>query len=202
MSVEQLKFKKLVKELSFLKSDLEYHTAEHKERREIFYKEFEEFLKNSDFEYSIEKTEQKMVDIYKANVKQDNKANSDNYTQDTTEITIDPLLDSQNKEMFKKIAKRTHPDIHKDEDKTKMFLKASDAARNNDWYTLYDLSSILGLDLPEGSKEHIIWMEKEKNKVSLLMKGIRSTYEWIYSEPKANKQLIMTNYCVLTCTKK
>lgn len=202
MSVEQLKFKKLVKELSFLKSDLEYHTAEHKERREIFYKDLEEFLNNSDFEYSEEKTEQKMVDVYKTNTNKNNTSNPEPSIQNSTEMDIDPLLDTQNKEMFKKIAKKTHPDTHSDEDKTKMFLKASDAIRNNDWYTLYDLSMVLGLELPEGSIEHIKWMEKEKNNISNVLKKITNTYEWIYSEPKANKQLIMTNYCVLTCTKK
>jgi len=202
MSVEQLKFKKLVKELSFLKSDLEYHTAEHKERREIFYKDLEEFLNNSDFQYSEEKTEQKMVDVYKTNTNKNNTSNPEPSIQNSTELDIDPLLDNQNKEMFKKIAKKTHPDTHSDEDKTMMFLKASDAIRNNDWYTLYDLSMVLGLELPEGSIEHIKWMEKEKNNISNVLKKITNTYEWIYSEPKANKQLIMTNYCVLTCTKK
>ena len=64
MSLEGLRFKRLVKELSFIKSDLEYHTAEHQERRSIFYEDLEKFLEDSEFKFSEQKTVDNMKDVY------------------------------------------------------------------------------------------------------------------------------------------
>ena len=189
MSVEDLRFKRLVKELSFLKSDLEYHRAEHVVRRALFYEDFEKYLKESDFEFSEEKTEQKMKNVYKPKEK-------------SMIVEKNTDLSSQNKEMYRKIAKKTHPDLHQDVDKTNMFKKASRAIEEGDWYTLYELSEALGIVVEEYTSMHLEWLKMEIQKSRAIIKGIATTYEWIYSEPDANKQLVLTNYCSLTCNKK
>ena len=65
MGTIQLKFKSLVKHISFLKSDLEYHRAEHKKRRDIFYSELNKFMHSENFELSDEKLQKNMIDVYK-----------------------------------------------------------------------------------------------------------------------------------------
>lgn len=189
MSVEGLRFKRLVKELSFLKSDLEYHSAEHAQRRIMFYEDYEKFLEESEYEFSEEKTVSKMQDIF-------------NPEQKSMVVEKETDLSRQNKEMYRKIAKKTHPDVHSDPDKTDMFKKAAKAMEEGDWYTLYTLSEALGIKIEDYSPMHIEWLKMEIEKVRAIIKGITTTFEWIYSEPNANKQMVMTNYCKITCNRK
>jgi hypothetical protein len=189
MSVEGLRFKRLVKELSFLKSDLEYHSAEHKQRRDIFYEDLEEFLKTSEFVFSEQKTEMNMKNVYKPK-------------EQSLRVDRETDLHKQNKEMYRKIAKKTHPDLNSDPDKIAMFKKAAVAIEEDDWYTLFSLSETLGIEVEEHSPMHIEWLKMEIEKTRSIINGITTTYEWIYSEPNANKHLVLTNYCQITCNKK
>jgi len=196
MSIPNLRFKSLVKKISFLKSDLEYHKEEHKTRKEVFYEAFNEFMENSDtHEYSEDKLISKMVDIYKQGKP---KTTSD---KDLTKTNNDELL-VQNTKMYKSIARLTHPDLHKDSEKTKMFVKASVAVKSGDWYTLFELSERLGVELPEPSEEHIDWLNKEIKTIQKVINVVQETFEWKYSEPNADKERVMTIYCNLTCKKK
>ena len=189
MSVEGLRFKRLVKELSFLKSDMEYHSAEFEERKILFYKDYEKFLEESDYEFSEEKTVSQMTDVF-------------NPEQKRMVIEKKTDMSKQNKEMYRKIAKKTHPDLHSDSDKTAIFKKAAKAMEECDWYTLYELSVALGIDVGKHSPMHIEWLTMEIERTSAIIKGITTTFEWIYSEPNVNKQLVLTNYCKITCNKK
>ena len=189
MSVEGLRFKRLVKELSFLKSDLEYHKAEHVLRRALFYEDLEKFMEETEFVFSEEKTVHTMKAAYKPKEK-------------SMIVKKSTDLANQNKEMYRKIAKKTHPDIHHDLDKTSMFKKASKAMQEGDWYTLYELSETLGIEVGEHTPMHLEWLKTEIQKSRAVIEGIVITYEWIYSEPNSNKQLVLTNYCKLTCNKK
>jgi len=189
MSVEGLRFKRLVRELSFLKSDLEYHTAEHAVRRVVFYEDFEKFLEESSFEFSEEKTASNMKDVYKP-------------AQKSMTVRKGTDLSKQNKEMYRKIAKKTHPDLHSDSDKSEMFKKAVKAMEQGDWFSLYELSDALGIEVGEHTPEHLEWLKMEIEKTKAIINGITKTYEWIYSEPNADKQLVMTNYCRIACIKK
>ena len=189
MSVEGLRFKRLVKELSFLKSDLDYHTAEFEERKILFYKDYEKFLEESEFEFSEEKTADKMIDVF-------------NPEEKRMIVQKDTDMSKQNKDMYRKIAKKTHPDLHSDPDKTAMFKKAAKAIEEGDWYTLYELSEALGIEVGEHSPIHLEWLKMEIERTRAIIKGITTTFEWIYSDPNANKQLVLTNYCKITCNKK
>ncbi len=189
MSVEDLRFKRLVKELSFLKSDLEYHSAEHAARRVVFYEDLEDFMKKSEFQYSEQRTMKNMKDVYKPKEK-------------SMVVEKETDISKQNKEMYRKIAKKTHPDLHSDSDKTNMFKRAVKAMEQGDWYTLYELSEALGIQIGEHSPMHLEWLKMEIERSRAIIKGITTTFEWIYSEPNANKQLVLTNYCNITCNKK
>ena len=50
--------------MSFLKSDLEYHRAEHQRRREVFYSDLQQYIKNSKYVYSESKAERNFVYPY------------------------------------------------------------------------------------------------------------------------------------------
>ena len=189
MPVGRLLFVRLVKELSYCRSDLEYHKAEFKERKVTFVEDYEKFLEETEFQVSEEKVVNHVVDVFKPR----QQAKPEEKKADLSE---------QNKEMFRKIAKKTHPDLHQDPDKTKMIQKASNAIEEGDWYALYELSEALGIEVDKHTPEHLEWLKAEIKKTMGIIKTITSTYEWIYSEPDANKQAVLTNYCKLTCNKK
>tara|TARA_R110002153_G_scaffold32649_4_gene98723 strand:- start:1841 stop:2410 length:570 start_codon:yes stop_codon:yes gene_type:complete len=189
MSTKGLNFTRLVRELSFLKSDIEYHRAEHTVRRALFYDDLEKFIEETEFVFSEEKTVQKMKNVYKPKEK-------------SMIVEKNTDLYSQNKEMYRKIAKKTHPDIHHDSDKTIMFKKASRAMQDGDWYALHELSEALGIKVEEYTPMHLEWLKMEIQKSRAIIKGIIGTFEWIYSDPNSNKQLVLTNYCKITCNKK
>ena len=171
--------------MSFMKSDLEYHRAEHEARRRIFYDDVEAFMADSRFKFSEEKTIKNMIDIYKKE-----------------EAIPVEKISAENKKLFKEIAKKTHPDLHDDGEKNQMFKRAVVAVETGDWYTIYDIASILDLDVPDPSKEHVAWLEQEIKKIQSTIENILTTFEWKYCEESANKQQLLTTYCMITCTLK
>ena len=197
MSVSGLRFKSLVKKMSFLTSDLEYHREEHGIRKGVFQEAFIEFMENSTtHEYSEEKLISNLVDVYEP--KKHHAEPEDKEIDKTDESS----MLTQNIKMYKSIAKKTHPDLHKDSEKTKMFVKASNAVKSDDWYTLFDLCENLGIEQPEPNKEHIVWLNNEIKTTQGIIERVKGTFEWKYSEPSADKARVMTTYCDITCKKK
>lgn len=185
MGAIQLQFKSLVKKLSYIKSDLEYHRAEHISRRQQFYDDLQEFMEDSTFEYSEEKTTKNMIDVYKKR-----------------EQVKAPNLLEEAKKLYKQIAKQTHPDLYDDDMKNSVFLEASKAMDSGDWHTIYEISSNLGVTLPNPSKEHVAWLKQEIQKIQSLIETITTTFEWKYCMEGANKQQLLTTYCMITCNVK
>jgi len=64
-------------------------------------------------------------------------------TAEKESIAIHPII----KQMFREIAKKTHPDIFADEYEEE-FKKANIAQENNDWVTLLIIANDLNLELP------------------------------------------------------
>jgi len=182
MSTNQLKFEMLIKKLSYTKSDLEFHRAEHQKRREIFNKDIAVYIEDSEYMYSEAKAEKNFVYPYK--------------TERAVEV---PDLEKQTKEIFKKVAKVTHPDVSKDIISEKRFMNAREALEEKDWFAMYEISAELGLEIPDISTKHIEWLQQEILMIERMIKGIVTTFEWAYSNEGANKQQLLTTYCMLTC---
>lgn len=182
MDVTQLKFNSLVKKLSFLKSDLEYHKAEFAERKMKFYEDLSEFLEDTKYVPSETKFERNVVDVFR-------KEKS---------VSV-PKLRDQCTKLYKKIAKITHPDINKDKDMNDLFVKARTAIDENDWYIVYDIAAELNIDFSDIEDNHISWMEQETKKIKKMIDKITDTFEWLYCNEGANKQHILTTYCMITC---
>lgn len=178
----QLKFRALVKQMSFLKSDLEYHRAEHQKRRKVFYADLQVFMENAEFETSEEKVKKNLIDVYKR--------------EKAVEV---PKLKKQSKDLFKKVAKLTHPDVNKEEYKHNIFREAKEAIENGDWFSIYEISTDLGIGVEDIEQEHIDWLRQEVKKLEKIINGITNTFEWIYSNDGANKDQLLTTYCMMTC---
>ena len=182
MDTTQLKFNSLVKKLSFLKSDLEYHKAEFAERKMKFYSDLSEFLQNTKYVPSEKKFERNVIDVLK-------KEKS---------VSVPKLMDQCTK-LYKKIAKLTHPDINKDKGMNELFMKAKNAVAECDWYLVYDIAGELNIDFSDVGDDHILWMQQETKKIKKMIDKITGTFEWLYSNEGANKEQILTTYCMITC---
>lgn len=178
----KLRVKKYIKKLSFVRADLDWHKEEHEKRRLAFLEASVKFLEDTDLEYSHTKASKNMVDVYKKKP-----------------VPIVPDLDSQTKKILKKISKQTHPDVTKDVEKHALFRKAFDAQKSGDWFSIYEIASELGVEPTDFSEEHIGWLKFEIEKVESTIKGIKTTLEWLYGEPDANKEQLLTTYCMATC---
>lgn len=168
--------------MSYIKSDLEYHRAEHKKRRQIFNEDVNKFILEADYEFSPDKAGKNMVDVYKK----------------TPAVEV-PDLNEQTKNIFKKVAKITHPDLDRAKNHKNKFIEAREALEQKDWFSMYEISTELGMDIPDISDVHIMWLEQEIAMTEQIIKGITTTYEWIYSNQGANKEQLLTTYCMLTC---
>ncbi len=182
MSIDKLRFKSLIRKMSFLKSDLEYHRAEHQRRREVFYSDLQQYIQNSKYIYSESKAERNFVYPYKP--------------KRAVEV---PELEKQTKELFRKVAKITHPDVDKEERHTKKFMKAKEALNQGDWFTMYELGQEFDTDIPDISESHVKWLKQEITMTEEMIKNVTTTYEWAYCNEGANKQQLLTTYCMLTC---
>ena len=78
-------------------------------------------------------------------------------------------------------------------------MEARAALEGKDWFSMYEISTDLGLEVPNISDEHIKWLEQEISMIESIIKGIVTTFEWAYSNDGANKQQLLTTYCMLTC---
>jgi len=182
--INKLKFKKYVTFMNFKKSDLLYHKEEHIRRRALFHSEVTDFMINQKWVVAPERAAKNLIDVY------EKRKNIDA-----------PDLNNECNKMFKKIAKSTHPDIDPDELKKKIFIKAKEAQEEKDWFSLYGMALDLDLELPKISEEQVLWMEQEINKIDALITKIETTLEWIYCDGAANKQHLLTTYCMATCRK-
>tara|TARA_Y100001938_G_C8072132_1_gene423783 strand:- start:953 stop:1516 length:564 start_codon:yes stop_codon:yes gene_type:complete len=182
MSTIQLQFKTLIHKMAYVKADLEFHRAEHAERRRVFHKEVNEFIEDSKYVFSSTKANKNMVDVYKK----------------TPAVEL-PEIEQQTKEIFKKVAKMTHPDIDRKKQHKNKFIEAREALDDNDWFSMYKIGSDLGIDITGITMGHVEWLKQEIAMIEEIIKGIVTTFEWIYSNEGANKEQLLTTYCMLTC---
>ena len=106
------------------------------------------------------------------------------------------------KKLFRKIAIMTHPDkLTKLDDfererKTKLFLKAREAAEAGKWFALVDTAKALGIETPKPDEEQLGLLENESENVDKEIKDIEATYAWLMYTLDTDEQrkLLMTAY--------
>jgi len=185
MASLKVRVNRLIREMSFVKADLEYHREEHQTRREAFHEDWHKYLEETGMEINLDKATKNMVDVYKP--------------QPVVEA---PNLTEHSGKLLKEIAKKTHPDVVEEEVKNEMFKKAAEAKEKNDWFSLYEIAADLGIKADSFTEHHISWLKMEVAKVKSIITAIQTTLEWKYCEPNANKQQILTTYSMATCVSK
>jgi hypothetical protein len=207
MNLNQLQLNKILKELDYLKSDVEYKTE--------LIKEFDQKFISSVFEFLDTHPDLKKVYESKQTAK-DNKVDEEKPIDSIVidepiseeSINVDePIIDiiedieelDENalklKSLYRLIVKLTHPDKIKNINLNELYLKANVAYEKNDIFTIFEICSKLDIpyDLDESDKH------KMSNEV-LSLKGksefLETTYtwQWYHTTNEMLKQNIILNY--------
>jgi len=195
MSDDILKMKhhKLLFELKFLYADLEYHQTMQNHATQKFQ---EEFLKYSE--------ENKTLKIMFPDAEVPPPTKGEAPQVDNEEIfKIDKKkISKEVAELYKKVVSVTHPDksinLSKQEKRHRksVFLKASEAAQEDNLFALQQIALDLGFELSSPTENQIQIFEKEAEKIKHRIKDITKTYAWSWHMTAENerKGQIMEEY--------
>lgn len=186
------KHKRLLTELEYLYSELDYYKEEHIFRKSEFQEEFLDFCEKYGYDCNSQKTidtyQQKQVDPYRVKIEEDEqKEITDDLFDDEGEDEGSSKKDLKN--LYKKIATKTHPDklISEPEEliksrKKKLFLDARSALEKQNFFKMSQIANELGIELPPPNDQQLMWMRTEKKKIEKTIDGIKQTFEWVYGE--------------------
>ena len=147
-------------------------------------------------EYLYSLQNQHDITIFKQNTKKTPEC-EDRCLND--EIKIDPKKDRKQSKIFKDvyrdIAKITHPDVNPDdEDAARLMRQATEAKNNDDLITLLDICDDLDIEKPTLNKNHVKIIEKNIKKKEENINAIKNTDAWVWyhADEKKLKQIEKT----------
>ena len=92
--------------------------------------------------------------------------------------------DKDLKELFKKIALKTHPDRLGEEDgkeyKTELYKEAAGAVKSGDGMTLLEIAYELGIEVSIEPEKELEWLNKKIRSIQHSVSEMQNTAEWIW----------------------
>ena len=170
MSIEQKKYKRLRKELQFVQSELEYVREVLREWHQTFEEYYRQYCKdkNIDLEKLNEENSKKVDQLIPKPVKKENGVIKYENKKDKNAF----------KKLYKKIARKLHPDLGGDE---KQFQEAAKAMEEKNFEKILDICDNHDI-LIEIDKEMLKLLEKQISDTKEQIKKEKSTYSWnLYS---------------------
>ena len=195
----QAKYKKLLLELEFLYSDLEYHEDVREEAMREFQKSFCAYCEERGINYQTdiiteEEREVEVSDPEKVIFRdEDGNASDEEMEKEIKELEKSDRPDEIRK-LFKQIATKTHPDKFSNAKNTEkalnkqVFLQAKDAAEENNYFKLQQIAQRLGLDLPEIDPKRLKLMEKEAKRVKVRIERMQKTVAWVWFDQDCDEK--------------
>jgi len=187
--LKSLEFQRLIKELQFIESDYLYQSEIIREYNNVFLDSVETILDRYPELKSIyiDRNTNKFINSSKI------ESNIDEIEADV--LVIKPTIDSDVKNIYRKIVKSTHPDKIKNPKLNELYLEATSAYEINDLVTLYKVSSELMIEF-EWS-ESILEQVKDKilnykSQISFLESTY--TFKWLKSSSEDDKLKIILSF--------
>lgn len=199
MDLSKLKIKKLMNELNYLKSDIDYKQEMLNNADKEFLKELNSVLDSNDkLKESFEEKENiKMGDIMKEpeesessdsdieepddieanDIEQSNNDNDSGNISEKVEVKSKEVKSKKVKSLYREIVKLTHPDKVNDDNLNRLYLEATDGYDNNDIFHLYLICDKLDINYSVEDED----MNNMDNKVSELKSRsnfLESTFTW------------------------
>lgn len=117
--------------------------------------------------------------------------NSDNLrgkAKDFSEFSKDPIEIEKNedpkwaKDLFRKIARRTHPDVNESKDLIDYFRTATESMESQNYSLLIDIALDLGLDPNVNQAEMSNRLSERIEKINSKIKEIEKSFSWLWGE--------------------
>ena len=187
--LKSLEFQRLIKELQFIESDYLYQSEIIRESNNVFLDSVETILDSYPELRSIYRDRTTNTFINSSKI----EPNIDYIEVDF--LVIKPKIDSDVKQIYRKIVKSTHPDKIKNPKLNELYLEATSAYETNDLVTLYKVSSELMIEF-EWS-ESILEQVKDKilnykSQISFLESTY--TFKWLKSNNDDEKLKIILSF--------
>ena len=187
MKRTKTKYKKLLLELEFLYSDLDYHNDVQEEAMREFQKAFGTYCKESNINYETDiiKEEEREIQVSDPDSVTFRDEDGNPTREDAKEIENSDRPDEIRK-LFKQIATKTHPDKFSNAKKAEkslnmqVFLQAKTAADENNYFKLQQIAQRLGLDLPGITPKQTKLMEEEAKRLRIKLKRLEKTIAWVW----------------------
>jgi hypothetical protein len=191
--LKKLEVKKLLKELDFLTSDLDYKNELVFEADNNFIKDVNKFLDNNP---EVKKIFDRKIDdrLNKIIMEKVEKTYDENIIPDETEDII-IKKDDKIRKIYREIAKKTHPDKVDNKKLNDIYIKASTHYDDNDIIQIYSICDELGIDYDIDDTDDKLIITKIDN-IRQKIKFIESTttWKWFYTEDDGLKNEIILNY--------
>ena len=165
MSIEQKKYKRLRKELQFVQSELEYVQEVLSEWHLVFEQYHRDYCKRKEIDLKqLNKQSKKKIKqlIPKPQMKESGVILYDKKDKDVI------------KKIYKKIARKLHPDLGGDE---KEFQEVQEAMQEKNFEKILDVCDKYDI-LIEIDKEMINFLKEQINEIKEKIKKEKSTYSW------------------------
>tara|TARA_Y100001972_G_scaffold63596_1_gene77690 strand:+ start:88 stop:702 length:615 start_codon:yes stop_codon:yes gene_type:complete len=172
------KYQKLLKEVNYLRSELEYQEEVLKSAHFDFESYHREWCANNNIDIDeLNKKHKKSVDKLMPNI------STHKHDQNDAIIPIKDIETKRKANKFSKIYRQLARELHPDKEKgnEKKFSKISDAYNKGEWSVLLDAASDLGI-LPDNFTDIFPLMREEASNLRKKIATNESTYSWLFFE--------------------
>jgi hypothetical protein len=119
---------------------------------------------------------------YKLVFENTTKPESESSKQDVSEEASPKQKNKDLKKLYRKIAEKTHPDKTDDADMSEVFKMAASAYSDGDLAMILEIAGNLNIELLELSKESIILLENNIEKISKEINIMKNTIGWNWTQ--------------------
>jgi len=193
-NLQKLESKRLLKELGFYESDLEYKSELVNHVETTFIQSVNDYLEEHPtlkdaFDDKINKRIEETV----------NKNISSEYTNKVIfdeDVELDSKVENPKmKKLYREIVKQTHPDKIKNEKLNNLYIEAGKSYDSEDLFNIYSICDELGISYELDESENFILKDKIKflqDKIKFIQSTF--TWQWYYSEEEIEKNNIIKEY--------
>ena len=165
----------------------EYHTLELEETKAELKK------RKAEFEYAFRKKYDKLPMLQKSAV-DSMLSEEESAAPPPPRVPIQEKKDGDTHNLFKEIAKHTHPDKHATRDeqtrleKAVVFKQAKNLAEKGDWFGLYKVAQELGIEVEPPGEEECQKIEKTISQMQNKVQQMLKTFAWKWYDLDSNKR--------------
>ena len=184
-NLQKLEVNRLIKELDFVKSDLNYKSELLSEADSHFMKSVNSFLDNHPHLKQVfdERIIKRNIEVKNVN------------TIEERDIIEEEVKEPKLKSLYRTIAKTTHPDKVNDNSLKELYLEATTAYESNNILAIFAVCDKLKIPYEVTEEEtNLLRQEIKSLKNRLVFLESTFTWQWINQEEDKNRDLVIFNY--------